>query len=71
MKRVTLHKPRGRHRLSTCNYCAAANELLGEELLLLGHHHLDELLVVDLAIAVNVGLADHLVDFLVRELLAW
>ena len=37
---------------------------------LLGHHHLDELLVVDLAIAINVGLANHLIDFLVSELLA-
>merc|ERR1712124_83630 len=26
---------------------------------LLGHHDLDELLVVDLAVTVNVGLADH------------
>ena len=32
---------------------------------LLGHHHLDELLVVDLAITVNVGLADHLIDLLI------
>merc|ERR1719478_1408185 len=37
---------------------------------LLGHHDLDELLVVDLAVTVNVGLADHLVDLLVGELLA-
>ena len=33
------------------------------------HHHLDELLVVDLAVAVNIGLPDHLIDLLVRELL--
>merc|ERR1719217_1112082 len=37
---------------------------------LLGHHDLDELLVVDLAVTVNVGLADHLVDLLVGQLLA-
>jgi hypothetical protein len=37
---------------------------------LLGHHHLDELLVVDLAVTVDVGLADHLIDLLVGELLA-
>ena len=37
---------------------------------LLGHHDLDELLVVDLAVTVNVGLADHLIDLLVGELLA-
>merc|ERR1719263_1974340 len=37
---------------------------------LLGHHDLDELLVVDLAVAVNVGLAEHLVDLLVGQLLA-
>merc|ERR1719181_1347302 len=37
---------------------------------LLGHHDLDELLVVDLAVTVNVRLADHLVDLLVGELLA-
>ncbi len=37
---------------------------------LVGHHHLDELLVVDLAVAVNVSLADHLVNLLVGQLLA-
>merc|ERR1712199_141159 len=37
---------------------------------LLGHHDLDELLVVDLAVTVNVGLAEHLIDLLVGELLA-
>nr|ACR33849.1 unknown [Zea mays] len=36
----------------------------------LGHHDLDELLVVDLAVAVNIGLTDHLVDLLVSQLLA-
>mmetsp|Transcript_5766 Transcript_5766/g.11783 ORF Transcript_5766/g.11783 Transcript_5766/m.11783 type:complete len:206 (+) Transcript_5766:195-812(+) len=36
---------------------------------LLGHHHLDELLVVDLPVTVNVGLADHLVNLLVGQLL--
>merc|ERR1712146_148976 len=36
---------------------------------LLGHHDLDELLVVDLAVTVNVCLADHLIDLLVRKLL--
>merc|ERR550537_1977948 len=37
---------------------------------LLGHHHLHELLVVDLAVAVDISLTDHLVNLLVRELLA-
>ena len=37
---------------------------------LLGHHHLDELLVVDLTVAVNIGLANHLIDLLVREFLS-
>merc|ERR1711920_199672 len=37
---------------------------------LLGHHHLDELLIVDLAITVDIGLTDHLIDLLVRQLLA-
>ena len=37
---------------------------------LLRHHHLHELLVVDLPVAVHVRLADHLVDLLVRQLLA-
>ena len=37
---------------------------------LLGHHHLDEFLVVDLAITINIGLADHFINFLVSELLA-
>merc|ERR1719291_1482442 len=35
----------------------------------LGHHHLDELLVIDLAIPIDVCLTDHLVDFLICELL--
>ena len=33
------------------------------------HHHLDELLVVDLAVTVNIRLPDHLINLLVRELL--
>jgi hypothetical protein len=37
---------------------------------LFGHHHLDELLVVDLAIAIDISLADHLVHLLVGELLS-
>merc|ERR1712170_63279 len=36
---------------------------------LLGHHHLNELLVVNLAIAINISLSDHLIDLLVRKLL--
>merc|ERR1712183_464302 len=36
----------------------------------LRHHHLDKFLVIDLTIAVDVCLADHLVDLFVRELLA-
>merc|ERR1712057_40607 len=37
---------------------------------LLGHHDLDELLVVELAITINISLTDHLVDLLVGGLLA-
>ena len=37
---------------------------------LLGHHHVDELVIVDLPVTVDVCLADHLVDLLVRQLLA-
>ena len=37
---------------------------------LLGHHHLDELLVVHLTVTVHISLADHLVNLLVRQLLA-
>ena len=37
---------------------------------LLGHHHLDELLVIDLTVAINIGLADHFIDLLIGELLA-
>ena len=37
---------------------------------LLLEHHLDELIVVDLAIPINIGFSDHLIDFLVRELLS-
>mmetsp|Transcript_5947 Transcript_5947/g.11629 ORF Transcript_5947/g.11629 Transcript_5947/m.11629 type:complete len:244 (-) Transcript_5947:7-738(-) len=36
---------------------------------LLGHHDLDELLIVDLSVAVNVSLAQHLIDLLVSQLL--
>merc|ERR1712070_800695 len=36
----------------------------------LGHHHLHELFVVDLPIAIDVCLTDHLIDLLIRELLA-
>merc|ERR1712146_661042 len=35
----------------------------------LSHHHLHELFVVDLAVTVHVGLSNHLVNLLVRELL--
>merc|ERR1712060_783057 len=34
------------------------------------HHHLDEFLVIDLAITINVGLPNHLIDFLIGKLLA-
>ncbi len=34
------------------------------------HHHLHELLVVDLPVTVHIGLANHLVDLLVCQLLA-
>jgi len=37
---------------------------------LLASHHGDKLLVVDLSVAVDVGLPDHLVDLLVCQLLA-
>ncbi|GET86347.1 calmodulin, putative [Leishmania tarentolae] len=37
---------------------------------LLAHHHLHKLLVVDLTVAIHVGLADHLVHLLVCQLLA-
>merc|ERR1711879_941671 len=35
----------------------------------LGHHHLHELLVIDLPITVHICLSDHLIDLLIRELL--
>merc|ERR550514_2496951 len=34
----------------------------------LGHHHLDELLVVDLSVTINICLPDHFINFLIREL---
>lgn len=37
--------------------------------MILGHHHLDELFVVDLTITIDISFADHLIDFLVRQLL--
>jgi len=36
---------------------------------LLGHHHLDELLIIDLAITVRVGLTNHLVNLFICEFL--
>merc|ERR1712146_15172 len=59
------HKPQPRwgRRQSTSGSHQQATRLLG-------HHDLDELLVVDLAVTVNVRLADHLIDLLVRQLLA-
>lgn len=39
------------------------------DILLWGHHG-DKFFVVDLAVAVDVSFADHLVDFLVGQLLA-
>merc|ERR1712007_407327 len=35
----------------------------------LGHHHLDEFLVIDLTVPIDVCLTDHLIDFLICELL--
>merc|ERR1719343_1479665 len=35
----------------------------------LGHHHLDELLIVDLAVPIDVCFPNHLIYLLVRELL--
>lgn len=37
---------------------------------LLGHHHVHELVVVDLAITIHVSFADHLIHLLVSQLLA-
>jgi len=36
-----------------------------------GHHHLHKLLIVDLTIAIHVGFADHLIDFLISKLPQW
>merc|ERR1740121_3435756 len=36
----------------------------------LGHHHLHELLVIDLAIPIHIGFTDHLLHLLVCQLLA-
>lgn len=36
----------------------------------LGHHHLDKLLIVDLPVAIHVSLPDHLIHFLICQLLA-
>merc|ERR1719162_2253091 len=37
---------------------------------LLRHHHLHELLIVDLAITINVRLTNHFINLLIRELLS-
>merc|ERR1712113_455546 len=53
--------------------CSWWNAVLGSHsctrLYSLGHHHLDELLVIDLAIPIDVRLTDHLIDLLICELL--
>merc|ERR1719215_1005542 len=36
----------------------------------LGHHHLNELLVVDLSVTIHISLANHFINLLVRQLLA-
>merc|ERR1712187_187498 len=36
----------------------------------LGHHHLHELLIVDLTIAIDICLSNHLINLLIRQLLA-
>ena len=33
-----------------------------------GHHHLHKLLIVDLSVAIHIGFADHLIDFLISKL---
>lgn len=35
-----------------------------------GHHHAHEFLVVDVSIAIDIGLADHLIHLLVGQFLA-
>jgi hypothetical protein len=35
-----------------------------------GHHHPHELFVIDVSVSVNVSLADHLVYFLIGQLLS-
>merc|ERR1719333_1352620 len=37
--------------------------------ILLGHHHFDELLVVDLTISIDIRLTDHFINLLIGELL--
>merc|ERR1712182_197477 len=54
-------------RRARCLYVKARAATGGN---LLRHHHLHELLVVDLPVTIDVSLADHLVDLLVRQLLA-
>lgn len=36
----------------------------------LGNHHSNELLVVDVTITIDISLSDHLIDFLVGQLLS-
>merc|ERR550514_1807768 len=50
------------HLLVRCNMVEDSTKSLG-------HHHLDELLVIDLPISINICLANHLVDLLVSQLL--
>merc|ERR1712146_651350 len=36
----------------------------------LGHHHLDELLVIDLSVTIDICLTDHLIYLLIGEFLS-
>lgn len=60
-------------------FTCSLQEVLGDQVTSCGRererrertHHLYEFVIVDLAVAVRVCLADHLVDFCVREFLAY
>merc|ERR1712118_111856 len=47
-----------------------ANELskTGDNTDLLGHHHLDKFLIIDLPISINISFTDHLINLLIGQL---
>ncbi len=55
-------KRKGSPETSRRIFFSRQNVQLPPKINLFGHHHLDELLVVDLTITINIGFANHLIN---------